>query len=509
MEAIQTNEVGGLTFGIEIEIHVPVLKAPESDPIEKAVDFPSDDWYKKTCLFYSPEDGRKIPVVRDDVMTSKGARQAVWDMLLVLFKAVIETPNCDSTDPDIEVVTAENEHPTKTFEPKHGAQEATTSTLGKGVDPSHNTLGDFVDGHYEVYNTWTVCKDESGCWYEKADGELFLTGKLPPIGPPGYSWFSIEIKSKVYKDLDAMQEDLQKVCDRIRSRFLVSINCGRGYNRTSTHVHVGRSGNWNPNQEDLPFNLVAVKKMATAMCILESKLMKMHAPWKADNHKYAALLKGYTHLGEFLNPDEKFAGSSLPIDPYPSQENTAVYAKSSFTLNSRQLNEIQSYLCMDTRNRPHEAAIHMIWGADDLMHLAWLLSCREGLRRGAFALHGLVPTKKNVIKSRHLNTIEFRHMHGSMDAEDIMNWIRIIEKIVSISASSSDKDYVTLLDGIEPDGRGSIGDVAQALGLRLAIKSEEQIAKETLLPEVPKGNDERKKWTQLGPIMFLSKNCEP
>ncbi|KAI1408427.1 hypothetical protein F5Y13DRAFT_172409 [Hypoxylon sp. FL1857] len=494
-------QAGGLIFGVEIEIHVPVLKAPDHHPMKEALDFPSDDWYEKNCIFYTSEDGRKIPVVKDDVTINKEARRAVWDELIVLFKETIESPAWGRTLPDIEVVTAEIEHPKKT-------QGGVISTSSRGrVDPRHNTLGNFIDGHYEVYNAWTVCKDESGCWYQEADGELFLKGKLPPIGPLCYSWFSIEIKSKAYKDLDAMQRDLQKVCDRIRSRFLVSINCGQGYNRTSTHVHVGRSGNWNPDQEDLPFSLVAVKKMATAMCILEPILMEIQAPWKAGNHRYAALLHGYTHLERLCNPDTASDSGDLLIDEERYREDTA-YGSSRFIPSLEQRNEMKSHLHVDVCDGPHKEGIGMIWAANDLTDLAWLLSCREQTRRAAFALHGLVPIRKDVIKSRHLNTIEFRHMHGSLDAGDIMNWVRIIEKIVDISTDSLDNGYVALLNNSQAYGRGSINKVVEDLGLTFAVKSEEQIAKETSLPEVPKDTDERDAWSQMGSIMFLSNNSK-
>ncbi|KAI0143846.1 hypothetical protein F4776DRAFT_609357 [Hypoxylon sp. NC0597] len=489
MHAIQKSEVGALTFGIEIEVHVPVLKVLEDGSTHTALGFPSDDWYVRNCIFYTPEDGRKIPVVKEDVTASKEARRRVWDELLEQFKKVIERPS-ERAHPDIKVMIAEAEHPT-------------TSASSEAVGPPRNTLGNFIDGHYEVYNYWTVCKDESGCWYPEADGELFLPGRVPPIGPKHYFWFSIEIKSRVYKDLNAIRGDLQKVCDRIRSRFLVSINCGQGFNRTSTHVHVGMSGNWDPNQEDLPFSLVEMKKMATAMYVLEPVLMKMHAPWKADNHRYAAQLHGYTHLGRFCNPNALFDSSYLPIESESGREDAA-YIQSNFDLNPGQRKQIEMYLHPSVRDGPHKAAISMIWGADDLTQLAWLLSGRERTRRGAFALHGLVPSKKDVIKSRYLNTIEFRHMHGSLDVEDIMNWVRITEKIVSSSTSITDEEYAELMNDFNVDGRGSINEVAKKFGLTLTIKSGEQVAKETSLPEVPNEKDEREKWSRIGPTMFLS-----
>ncbi|OTA70408.1 hypothetical protein K449DRAFT_393414 [Hypoxylon sp. EC38] len=491
MHPIRNSEVGALTFGIEIEIHVPVLGVLDDGPIQTALDFPPDDWYRRNCLFYTSEDGRKIPVVREDVTASKEARRRVWDALLLQFKETIERPS-ERAHQDIKVMIAETEHPMK----------AIASTSSKEVGPPRNMLGNFIDGHYEVYNSWTVCKDESGCWYPEADGELFLPGRVPPIGPEHYSWFSIEIKSKVYKNLSEMKGDLQKVCDRIRSRFLVSINCGQGHNRTSTHVHVGRSGNWDPNQEDLPFSLVETKKMATAMYILEPVLMEMNAPWKVDNHRYAAQLHGYTHLGRFCNPDARFDSSNLPIESESGREDIA-YMPSDFDQNFRQCSEIETYLNQSVCDGPHAAGIYMIWGAGDLTQLAWLLSGRERTRRGAFALHSLVPSKENVIKSRHLNTIEFRHMHGSLDAEDIMNWIRIIEKIVSSSTSISDEEYTKLMDDFNADGGGSINEVANDLGLALAIKTKEQISRETSLPEVPNVKGEKERWSRIGPRMFV------
>ncbi|KAI1389941.1 uncharacterized protein F4822DRAFT_443001 [Hypoxylon trugodes] len=494
---METTQNGKLTFGIEIEIHIPVLQAPEHDSVQERLGFPSDDWYKRNCLFYSSKDGRKIPVVRDDVKVSSEARRFVWDQLLVLFKETIERPASGCSAQDIEVVTAETEHPRATFEPL----EATSSTLNM----ENNVLGNFIDGHFEVYEKWTVCKDESGCWYRGSDGSLFQEAKLPPVGPQRYSWFSIEIKSKVYEELSALEDGLKKVCERIRSRFLVSVNCGRKHNMSSVHVHVGRTGYWNPNYE--PFNLVSAKKAATIMYLLEPALMEMHASWKSKNYRYAALLRGYTHLGELCTPSIDVNSPDLPIDAEMNPEDTA-YEPNDFDLSRAQLGNMQLCLGMGMPPGRHKSSTELIWGANGLTQLAWLLSCREGSRRGALALHGLITTRKDVIKSRRLNTIEFRHMQGSLDVIDIMNWVRIVGKIMDKSVMYSDKAYEIMFAKLISLDRPCISEVANVLGLSLAVKPKEQIEQEYSLPEVPEEGDERG-WKRMASLMFLPKASGP
>ncbi|KAI1778156.1 hypothetical protein F4818DRAFT_405064 [Hypoxylon cercidicola] len=509
MDTSVERETGPLTFGVEIEVFLPVLKAPENKSIEKPLEFPANDWYEKNCVFYTKEDGRKIPVVKDDVQVSKEARQAIWNELLELFKETMEKPDCRGAKPDLRVMTAETEHPRQTFNPGHKEQQANASAADKKLDLDPNVLGKFVDGHYEVYDSWTVCQDGSGSWYPGVDGDLFQPSKVPPIGPRGYSWFSIEIKSKVYKDLDLFERDLKKVCDRIRSRFLVSINCGRKYNRSSTHVHVGRSGKWDPNDEDLPFNLLEAKKMATAMYMLEPALMTLHAPWKRHYHRYAAGLRGYTYLEGFCEQERtpevdwktEFVGLG-PFDPKPGLGDKA-YTRNNFRLDDHQQQLMESF--SPIAKSPYPAAMGMIWGADDMTKLAWLLSCREGARRGIFALHGLVRTKEGVIGSRNLNTVEFRHMHGSLDVQDIMNWVRIIEKVVSSSITESDRSYEEFLRLISGDAKGIAG-ILKGMGLKLSIKSAEQVAAETSPPQILVGREEREDiWRRKGSLMFLSK----
>lgn len=312
----------------------------------------------------------------------------------------------------------------------------------------------------------------------------------------------------MYKDLDFFERDLQKVCDRIRNRFPVSINCGRKYSRSSTHVHVGRSGKWDPDDEDLPFDLLEAKKMATAMYMLEPSLMTLHASWKQNYHRYAARLRGYTNLEGFCEQERapevdwkaELAGLG-PFDPSPGPENEA-FTRKDFRLDDRQRQLMESY--SPTTESPYVAALGMIWGADDMTQLAWLLSCREGARRGAFSLHGLVRSKRGVIGCRNLNTVEFRHMHGSLDVQDIMNWVRIVEKVVSSSVTPSDKNYEEFLRLIFRDESGISG-VLGKMGLPLSIKSAEKIAEQTSLPQMPVGGDGELVWRGKGPLMFLSK----
>ncbi|XXH03910.1 hypothetical protein Hte_010318 [Hypoxylon texense] len=511
MDAVAERE-GPLTYGVEIEIHVPVLKAPENDPIQKALEFPADDWYERNCLFYTKEDGRKIPVVEDDVQVNREARQAVWNQLLELFKETMEKPNRCGAEPDIRVMTAETEHPQQTFVSGRKEQDGNANASEKkpGLDP--NVLGEFVDGHYEVYNAWTVCQDTSGSWYPGADGNSFQPMKVPPIGPKEYSWFSIEIKTQVYKDLELLEQDLQKVCDRIRARFLVSINCGRGDNRSSTHVHIGRSGKWDPDDENMPFRLNEAMMLATVMYMLEPVLMTLHAPWKQHYHRYAARLHGYTNLEGFCEQkrppkvDWKAELDGLgPFDPSPRPEDKA-YTEEDFRLSLGQRRTMDFFLRRPDmgfppiEGSPYEAGVSMIWAADDMTQLAWLLSCREGARRGAFSLQGLVRSEPGVLGSRHLNTIEFRHMHGSLDAREITNWIRVVRSPIV----SSSRDYYGAL-GLILRGESDIAKILESAGLRLSIKSPAQIAAQTSIPQIPVGENGEPVWRGKGNLMFLPK----
>lgn len=322
-------------------------------------------------------------------------------------------------------------------------------------------------------------------------------------------WFSIEIKSQVYKNLDHFERDLKKVCDRIRARFLVSINCGQSFNRSSTHVHVGRSGTWDPDDEDLPFDLLEAKKMAIVMYMLEPALTALHAQWKQSLHRYAARLRGYTYLGSFYEQErtpevdwEKEVADIPNFDETPNPEDKA-YTKDSFSMDDHQRRLMEPYPTII--KSPHMAALFMICGADDMTKLAWLVSCRQRARRGAFALHGLARGKPGVISCRNIKTIEFRHMHGSLDVQDIMNWIRIIEKIVSNSVKpTSDESYEKFLRMIYENESG-INGILEGMGLKLPIKSEEKIEEETSTPQIPVGEDGEQGWRSKGPLMFLSK----
>ncbi|KAI0179270.1 hypothetical protein GGR52DRAFT_298476 [Hypoxylon sp. FL1284] len=264
------------------------------------------------------------------------------------------------------------------------------------------------------------------------------------------------------------------------------------------------------------------------MYVLEPALMSLHAPWKRHYHRYAALLSGYTYLEDFSKqggpPGEsqrdskrdsrddssrpayvdwrKELGHLSPFDQRPCPEDKA-YTKDNFLLSTQQRQTMK--LCsLSSAGLPYRRVIGMIWGADNMTQLAWLISCREGARRGAFALHGLVEKREGVIGSRNLNTIEFRHMHGSLDVQDIMNWVRVMEKVVSISIATCDESYESILQ-LAPSNASDIVSVLEGMGMRLSLKSAEQMAEETSTPQIYAEGDTDEPWHRQAPLMFVSK----
>ncbi|OTB08951.1 hypothetical protein M426DRAFT_6982 [Hypoxylon sp. CI-4A] len=490
MQAVLENQAEELTFGVNLQFHVPVLLAPDDDPIEKPWDFPAEEWYKRNCLFYDSQDGRKIPVTSDDAKDTKAHRMNVWFDLLEEIQLAMEKPDWDRSKPDIAVVV----------DPSNYFPEDLKSEAERRKERARE-LGAFIGGSYENFDVWRVCKGENACWYS-IDGARNSLWECVPGGPQRYAWFGVEVKSEVYKNLDDLERDLKKVCDRIRARFLVSVNFGMMFNKPSTHVHVGRTGSWDPEDENLPFDLTTAKKIATTMYLLEPTLMKLHAPWKLADYRYAARLRSFTHLGEFSTPLEELAQKDKPIDKMPVSQSKG-YKRGAFRLDVDQRNDLIIHCNPSVRDGPHETAVKMIWGANNMAQLSWLLSRRDGTLPGALGLHGLVTTEKGAIKSPPLNTIAFRHMHGSLDAQDIMNWVHIINKIVRSATFGAASEYAALVASFDSSCGGDVEQLLKDLGLKLTIKPEDQIAKETSRPEEPRGTDDEQ-WRRMAPRMFLS-----
>lgn len=223
---------------------------------------------------------------------------------------------------------------------------------------------------YEIYLEWAICMDGSGAWYPLSD-------KRPcPIGPPEYAWLPVEIKTRVYFDLDELNKDLRIILGNIIKNYRVSVKVGQGDSRAGVHVHIG-----NPNPGG--FTLIHAKRLMTLVWIYEPAIMCLHATWKSNYIRFASLLRKHSHLAGLVRP---------PLSPPFYDPRFEGPKESSFDLNHGSLtNDYKADipLLATPPTRIDKKAIDLIWGAKDMDSLAMLSASQFGERRPALSIREL------------------------------------------------------------------------------------------------------------------------
>lgn len=346
MGSLKEHSTGGkeFTFGVEIEVHVAALLVGAEDP--------------------NGDDQRQLYRVRQEVLTdSKLHRDEAKNIMRAIAECVRrETSQNPSREP-LDIQLADVEHPVA------GGDNPEDSN---GTD-SGKTVGSLTPNGYQVYQNWTVCFDESGDWYSTGN-------KRPrPVAPKEYVWFPLEFKSPVCHEFDTLRDELSQIITAIRQNFRVSVKCGRGNSRTAMHVHVGlRESTRLPNSAETvwslsEFRLTTMKRLLTLAWLYEPAIMSLHASWKGNHPRYCSTLRRHSHLAGLL-------GTKLNASDYPPSKNKKL-ALEEFDLVSAAEVQYKESIGDDP-----ERALKIIWGAQNMEHLAWLASSQFGERRPALSL---------------------------------------------------------------------------------------------------------------------------
>ncbi|KAI1417679.1 hypothetical protein F5Y13DRAFT_185013 [Hypoxylon sp. FL1857] len=313
-------------------------------------------------------------------------------------------------------------------------------------------LGRFGEFCYTAYKKNTIVPEETMIWTDPtADGKRMA---VRPNTPKGYFWLGFEFVSKAYRycELDVSKSDLEVLCRTLRAEYCVSVNAGKdsesASSRCGTHVHWGLGGT--------EYDLSNVKRVLTLMWVIEETLMNLHATWRQDARKYAALLQTGTNMATDNTPKLPGWINNLGEGEWIHEMEQDVPARVQESLH---------------RNRPK---VQWLWRADTVHDLAMLVGEVKKSRRASVAITELLPATSDFpgkVRRSQLNTIEFRHMQGSLEPVLIAAWISVTAEIMRRCVDSSPEDFASTL-GYVATCVSDENSTAQELLNRLGIASE-------------------------------------
>ncbi|KAI1094455.1 hypothetical protein F5B19DRAFT_499792 [Rostrohypoxylon terebratum] len=243
-------------------------------------------------------------------------------------------------------------------------------------------LGSFDEFCYSSYKQSSIVPEETMIWPDPKNGKRMAVRPETEEGHSFLAW-----------------SELEAVCRTLLSNYSVSINAGKdsihGSSRCSVHVHRGMSGK--------EYDLLTVKRVLTLMWVIEDRLMDLHAAWRRDARKYAALLQH---------------GTNIAAD------------------NTTKLPDWAGNLSKGDWSRVMEQNVPA-----------------EGLSN--------FPGK---VRRSQLNTIEFRHMQGSLNPTLIAAWIEVIASIMRQCIDMSAQEFIGLLKVVSTCVSGNNSTIYDLLG---------------------------------------------
>ncbi|KAI1212397.1 uncharacterized protein F4807DRAFT_457893 [Annulohypoxylon truncatum] len=296
------------------------------------------------------------------------------------------------------------------------------------LDQEDARLGSFDEFRYSSYKQCTIVPEETMIWTDPKNGKRMA---VRPETEDGHFWLGFEFVSKVfrYRDFEPMKLELETVCKTLRAKYSVSINAGKdsvhGSSRCSVHVHWGISGK--------EYNLLTVKRVLTLMWVTEDSLMDLHATWRGDARKYAALLQHGTNMA--VDNTSKLPDWIDNLD------------------NGDWRHEMEQNVPTEVRNSLHmnKAKIQWIWRAETVDDLVMLVGEVKKSRRASVAITELLPAASDFagkVRRSQLNTIEFRHMQGSLNPALTTAWIDVTASIMRRCIDLSAQEFRSFIEDV-------------------------------------------------------------
>ncbi|KAI1145295.1 hypothetical protein F4825DRAFT_474274, partial [Nemania diffusa] len=291
-----------------------------------------------------------------------------------------------------------------------------------------------------LYKAWS-CTDDftiqdsmpSYAHYHRSDFNIPIdrVTKTPIYPPRSYQWFSAEIRSSVLDyDNPNTHPTLRRVCSAIRNTMRVHkpmdmIECG-------LHVHIGQQAGW---------TLLHLKKFATLWHLIEPSMYKLHRKIRQQSTWCAPMAEE----------------SGLARHVFLRDATCATYAATT-TGPTKAAYERQMMAYVPHIDRPQlNEFFANIW------QFSTIIDLNQAMRSGSVpetCIRWRISGEKLSARSStgKTQTLEFRLMQGTFDADHVWKWASMLERLVVFSRDSTAAVFkAAIQDLLEKELPDSIG----------------------------------------------------
>ncbi|KAI1802060.1 hypothetical protein F4811DRAFT_531453 [Daldinia bambusicola] len=317
--------------------------------------------------------------------------------------------------------------------------------LGLAEDPLHVE----VVGLERKYKAWSVTEDVSvdgnGMVPSRYNIPAFQESRNPM---QDYYWFGAEVVSPPL-DFDSQQSiaAVQKVCSVLRS----NLRCHKPMEvSTGFHVHLGHKHGW---------NLLQVKRFITLWVLTESAIIHLHRKDRGAMPRWASILMDSTCLAKAL-----FSGSQME-----RFERAGCKPRSSPGEKTRNMENMARHVDLKLLDPQRAEFILYVWQYATISELtdamAGVLHEDDFLQP---ALQLRIRGDKVSDRLGHLatNTIEVRTMHGTLDADHIVQWLAVLRRYLYFSRDAVAEEFLLVTKALSEILKGSknkVYDILRAL----------------------------------------------
>ncbi|KAI1775127.1 hypothetical protein F4818DRAFT_441950 [Hypoxylon cercidicola] len=290
-------------------------------------------------------------------------------------------------------------------------------------DPDHLP----VVGLNQDYKAWRVVEDPSVDGYGMTPDRYNIpqdrAGEVPMSQ---YRWFGAEVVTPVYPARsEKTYQNIRKVCGILRDHLRIHKPMEVS---TGLHVHLGHKHGW---------TLLHLKKFVTLWCLIENTLIHTHRRDRGSPRmdRWCGKLMECTNLANAILHDA--AGIPNVWSSFRPTTNPQTRAR------LRNLSE--RYVPLHLLTPGQRDFLDDLWeytSIDDLMDGMSGIRTEED---GAF-VYVRPAARMRISGSKYsfgneMQTIEIRTMQGTVDAEHIIHWIRVLERVVYYTRRARDVEF--------------------------------------------------------------------
>ncbi|KAI0508542.1 hypothetical protein F5B22DRAFT_659144 [Xylaria bambusicola] len=293
----------------------------------------------------------------------------------------------------------------------------------------------------EKYRAWSVTNDVSvDCDTDRTHYNI-PPGSIPtfpltglPIGEPStlYKWFGAEVVSPVMDyDNPGVYPSLRRTAQALR--VVMRIHKPMSHIQSGVHIHIGQQAGW---------TLLHLKKFATLWHVIEPLMFSLHRQERSAG-RWCLPMNRDSILGRLVYRHDTRYSKYAPTTTGPKRKAYQM-----------QMNRYTP----DFDNRAlMRQFVYLIWQYDTLddlksaMHQSSLGMCSIRWRVSGNKLSAM-PDREDI------QTLEFRLMQGTLDADHVWKWASILERLVVFARDATEhmfRDAIAeIVEGNTPQSVG-------------------------------------------------------